>query len=104
MKVPEALEAPPPSFPEALGYLWRDFFEIAAGLAVNGFAPPSITWEALDAWARLTNTRLEPSEARLLLTISNLRASILSERDPCQTQQKPPSIASATTRGIPRRR
>src|SRR2546423_776850 len=68
-----------PECPRALLYLWRDFVELACGLASGGFGPPVVTWEALDAWCRLTGVTLEPWEARTLIRLGQRRAVIESE-------------------------
>jgi hypothetical protein len=67
-----------PECPPELLYLWRDFVELACGLA-GGFGPPVVTWEALDAWCRLTGVALEPWEARTLIRLGQRRAIIESE-------------------------
>jgi hypothetical protein len=70
-----------PEFPELLGYLWGWFQEISWGLAPNGFAPPVITWETLRAWQEITRVgELEPWEARTLVQLGMLRASIQAEK------------------------
>lgn len=68
-----------PECPPELVYLWRDFVELVGGLASGGFGPPVVTWEALDAWCRLTGVTLEPWEARTLIRLGQRRAIIESE-------------------------
>jgi hypothetical protein len=70
-----------PEFPSVLDYLWGWFEEISFGLSPNGFAPPVITWEALRAWQALTGVGvLEPWEAKTLVQLGMLRASISAEK------------------------
>lgn len=69
-----------PPFPDELGYLWAAFVEISAGLAGSGFGPPVMTWEAIRAWQALTGFgEIEPWEARALVQLGLLRASILAD-------------------------
>lgn len=71
-----------PEFPELLDYLWGWFQEISMGLAPNGMAPPTITWEALQAWQAFSRVgEIEPWEARTLVQLGMLRASISSEKN-----------------------
>jgi len=70
------------------------------GLAPNGFAPPTVTWEALRAWRReMRIGRLETWEARALVYLGMVRASVLSEKKPDSDRppprQPPPTIGAA---------
>lgn len=44
-----------------------------------GFGPSQVTWGDLAAWAALTGELLEAWEARTVVRLGALRASILSE-------------------------
>lgn len=77
-----ALENTGPECPAPLQYLWSWFCELASGLSVNGMAPPVVTWEGLEAWARQMDIALEPREARTLVRLGQMRAEILSEEQP----------------------
>lgn len=79
-KVPILSEVP--EFPEAIGYVYDWFREVSLGLQGNGFSYPSLTWEGLDCWARLTRQDLEPREARTIMALGNIRAGIMSEKKP----------------------
>ncbi|WP_420133957.1 phage tail assembly chaperone [Rhodopseudomonas sp.] len=68
-----------PECPQALAYLWQWFSELSAGLSSNGFGPAVVTWEALRAWSSFMRLRLEPWEARALVDMGAMRASILME-------------------------
>lgn len=59
----------PPPFPDALAYLWDWFSELAAGLGEGLHGPASLTWVALDAWARRTGTAPRPDEVKALFTL-----------------------------------
>lgn len=50
------------------------------GLAVNGMAPPVVTWESLSAWCGLRKMSIDPWEALALVRLGQARASILSEK------------------------
>ena len=84
-KVKAPASGPVSEPPALLVYLWEWFCEISMGLAVSGMAPPVITWEGLAAWRAQMGVDLEPWEARTVVRMSCLRASILSEEKP-----KPP--------------
>jgi hypothetical protein len=95
VRVPEVDSGP--EFPELLGYLWRWFQEISWGLAPNGFAPPMITWETLRAWQAIGQIELDPWEARALVQLGMLRASIQAEKTGAANREhKPPSIGSSS--------
>jgi hypothetical protein len=78
-KPPQANE-PVPDFPEPLAYIWSAFCEIVLGIQGNGWAHPVITWECLEAWARLTDQALEPREVKTIIRLGALRADVLNER------------------------
>lgn len=61
-----------PALPEALTYLWELYFEIAAARGGNGFGMNPVGWHDLDAWQRVTGTRLTPFERGTLLEIDRL--------------------------------
>lgn len=82
-----------------MDYLWGWFEEISFGLAPNGFAPPVITWEALRAWQALADVgQLEPWEAKTLVQLGMLRASISAEKSEAENRsnrQSPDAVAQA---------
>lgn len=49
------------------------------GLSSNGFGPALVTWEALRAWSEFMAVRLEPWEAKVLVTLGYKRAVIDGE-------------------------
>jgi hypothetical protein len=75
-----------------LDYLWDWFREISFGLAPNGFAPPVITWEALRSWQSMMDVgELEPWEARTLIQLGVLRASVQAEKSEAENRRSRPS-------------
>jgi hypothetical protein len=78
----------PPAFPELLTYLWQWFQELTLGIAPTGFGPAVITWEALRSWREVMGIDLEAWEARALVFLGMLRASIAAESS--KTTDKPP--------------
>ena len=68
-----------PECPDALHYLWGYFCEISAGLSSNGFGPPIVTWEALRAWCEFMAVALAPWEARALVVLGHVRATVDAE-------------------------
>lgn len=99
------IDANAPEFPDVLDYLWAWFQEISLGLSPTGFAPPVVTWEALQTWQIIMDVGpLEPWEARTLVQLGMLRASVLSEKD-SETKRReatlpahPPTIGSTFSR------
>ena len=61
-----------PPFPDPLRYLWDWCLEIRQGLGadINGLA--SLTWNALDAWARRTRRRPKPYEVAALFALDGV--------------------------------
>lgn len=61
------LEGPP--FPESLRYMhtWLSELHGRSGVGMNGYLP--LTWSTLDAWARMTDSPVQPHEARALVTL-----------------------------------
>ncbi len=68
-----------PPFPDELDYLWRWWSEIIEGTEGNGFGAPRTGWLVLAAWSDLSRTLLEPWEARALVKIGNVFASVHNE-------------------------
>lgn len=58
-----------PSFPEPLRYLWEWFNELSAGRGAGMAGMMPISWESIDAWARLTGQEPNPRECRALMAI-----------------------------------
>ena len=58
------------------------WFEVlSAGLAVNGMAPPVVTWIDIEAWRSAMGVgEVEPWEAATLVQLGMLRASVLAEK------------------------
>ena len=68
-----------PPFPDRLDYLWGWFVEIGYGLD-QGYGPAIVTWRVLSAWSDQMDVKLLPWEARALVRLGVLRASIQSEQ------------------------
>ena len=79
-----------PSCPALVWYLWLWFCELSCGLAPSGFAPPIVTWEALESWSRQMDIDVAPWEARMLVRLGQMRADILMEKAATPAPQKPP--------------
>lgn len=58
-------ELNPEPFPDLAAHVWGWFQELSTG-RTGGFGPNPLTWECIDAWARLTGTRLAPWEVRAI--------------------------------------
>ena len=102
---PRSKEPPPapslaeisPQFPDLLDYLWQWFQELSLGIAPTGFGPAVITWETLRSWREIMGIDLEAWEARALVMLGMLRASIAAEstrteRSTTAPPRTPPTI------------
>lgn len=77
----DAVAGPP--FPDELDYLWEWFREISFGLNPNGLVPALVGWRDIRAWrAEMDIGPLEPWEARALVELGLLRASIAEAMRP----------------------
>ena len=76
-QVPE-LEGP--LLPDALGYMWSWYLEVASGRQ-SGFGICPISWEAIAAWSRLTRTRLSAEEVDLLRKLDVCYVKVMSEEN-----------------------
>ena len=62
--LPEPPEPPEP--PEGGDLLWGVFMELSGARGSNGFGPNPLSWQALDAYARLSGVGLTPYEAETI--------------------------------------
>jgi hypothetical protein len=60
--------------------VWRAFLEIGSARG-GGFGPEPITWAGIEAWSRVTGTRLEPWEARLIRSLDDGYLDLLDKRE-----------------------
>jgi hypothetical protein len=58
-----------PLFPESLAYLWEWHLELARARTVGMNGPDPLTYQAIDAWARLTGREPWPHEVAALLSL-----------------------------------
>lgn len=49
-------------------------------MAVTGMAPPTLSWEALNAWQALAGVSLAEWECSTLMQLSMVRAEVLAYR------------------------
>jgi hypothetical protein len=72
--VTAAEELAGPELPEALGYLWDWFSELDGVRTFNGMNghPEPITYQAIDAWSRLTGRGPTPEEVQALVLIDGV--------------------------------
>lgn len=61
------LESPP--FPESLAYLWGWFLELERVRTYGMHGPDALTYQQIDAWARLTDRQPMPYEVDALLAL-----------------------------------
>jgi hypothetical protein len=55
-----------PEIPPAGEHLWIWFWEINAGRGSTGWGPAPLSYQEIDAWARLSGCDLRPWEVRVL--------------------------------------
>ena len=75
-----------PEFPEALEYLWGWTLELygRSGVSMAGLNP--LTYQTLDAWARLTGRDPMPHEVEALILLD---AALRSEPDDTEADEPP---------------
>jgi hypothetical protein len=75
----ELADAPP--IPAEMSALWGWFLELSAARpgAFSGVSP--ITFEAIEAWARLTGARPRPEEVRLIRKLDDLYREVIAEKE-----------------------
>jgi hypothetical protein len=73
-----------PEIPPALEYLWRWWHELVIGRASGGFGPSHVSWAELGSWCRLSDTVLEPWEARCLMDLDTLWLAAHAKKPPKQ--------------------
>jgi hypothetical protein len=74
-----------PEFPFALDYLWELFLEFSGGLVANGMGPVMASWNDVQQWCAAMLHDLDPWEKRTVIRLANLRAIVLSEKEPEKT-------------------
>lgn len=60
-----------PPFPEELGYLWQIYLRLSARRSV-GWGRSPLSWADIDAFCRLTGTRLVPWEIKIIEMLDDL--------------------------------
>jgi hypothetical protein len=55
-----------PPFPPELAYLWKIFGRLSSRRGSNGFGPLPIGWSDLDAFSRMSQTKLQPWEIEII--------------------------------------
>ena len=58
-----------PEMPQALEYLWEWFLELNASRSVGMHGLAAITYQDIDAWARLTGREPDPLEVQALMQL-----------------------------------
>lgn len=61
-----------PPLPPAMNYLWSVFLRLANRRSSNGFGANPIPWTEIEAFSRLTRTRLTPWEVEIVEMLDNL--------------------------------
>jgi hypothetical protein len=61
-----------PPLPKAVGHIWGAFLRLSAHRQSAGFGPGPITWPDLDAFCRMTRTRLVPWEVEMIEDLDSL--------------------------------
>jgi hypothetical protein len=58
-----------PPFPESVAYLWDWFMELDRSRTYGMGGPDPLTYQAIDAWARLTDRHPAPHEVEALFSL-----------------------------------
>lgn len=74
-----ALLAAEPELHPAVEHLWS-WFDQLSGTRGGGFGPAPLTYQELDAWARLTDSRPTPWEVEQILRLDRLWLSNMADR------------------------
>jgi hypothetical protein len=80
-QTPEALLCAPPC-PEGCGELWSIFRELHACRGSNGFGPTRISYVDLDAYQRVTGTKLQTWEIEAIRRADKAYLDDWAERQP----------------------
>jgi hypothetical protein len=75
----EELRGPP--FPAELAYLWKIFCRLSNRRSSNGFGPAPIGWSDIDAFCRLSQTKLQPWEIEIIEDLDRLWLAPKSETE-----------------------
>lgn len=68
-----------PECPREIIYIWNSWVELNNGRGSSGFAPIPISWQEMEAYARLTGVDLLPWEARAIRSIDDAYMSSWGE-------------------------
>jgi hypothetical protein len=74
----EQLACPP--LPDALVYLWLVFIRLRRRKGSNGFALSPIEWSDIDAFIRLSSTRLAPWEIAVIEDLDDIFIAAQAKR------------------------
>jgi hypothetical protein len=94
----KAIAPDPPHFPEELAYLWNWYRQHEMGLAINGMAPPNVTWEGVAAWSMITDVLLQPWEARAMVVLGYARTVASGEAIAAAAKQRSDDAAVSQIR------
>ncbi len=79
-----------PPFPRVLAYLWRVFIRLHSRRGSNGFGANPITFADIEAFIRLSGTRLVPWEVEVIEELDNLyRMALAQASKPTPTTEQP---------------
>lgn len=66
--------------PYFMQYIWEYFQELNMARGSSGFGPSTFTYTEIDAWARLTDRKLEPWEVKLIKNIDTMWVYRMTEK------------------------
>lgn len=70
--------------PDAAEHLWRWFLEVSRRRGSNGFGANPISYSELEAWSRLTETRLSALEVDWIMALDDARAAASAAAAPAR--------------------
>lgn len=76
----EEEEAKRPKPPEGFEFVWEWYFELAQSRQQTGFGVSPISWQEMDAWARITGVTLYPWLAMCFRAMDQAWLKVAAER------------------------
>jgi len=78
-------QPPSPDLPLLLEYIWANFGELTARRGAGMAGPNPLTYQEVQAWARLTQRHPSPDEVRLLMRLDDRMLAAFRKNTPKKT-------------------
>lgn len=93
-----------PRFPRSIGYLYTWFQDLSSTRTVGPFGLGAITFEQIDAWARLTDEHPQPHEISALRELDTAWRNAMSADDSTPAPTAAPDVPTVPARAWPTKR